>query len=93
MKFALIIVTRATNCGALYCDVLFRLQLEWLRGAFSRSFVMLANVGRRGSFANRYGGRAHWLEFRTVFETAGLFHGLVTNAGSRCLRIHVVDAL
>ena len=38
-------------------------------------------------------GAAHWLEFRTVFETAGLFHGLVTNAGSRCLRIHVVDAL
>jgi len=26
------------------------------------------------------------VEFRIVFENAGLFHGEVINAGSRCLR-------
>ena len=57
---------------------------ESLPGAFSRSFVMPANAAGRGSFGNPAGGGRRWLEFRIVFESAGLFHGQVTNAGSRC---------
>ena len=93
MRFAFIIVTRATNCGALYCDVLFRSQLELLSGAFSRSFVMPANAAGHGSFGNPTGGGRRWVEFRIVLEGAGPFHGEVINAGSNCHRIRFADAL
>src|SRR5438094_9848070 len=39
-----------------------------------------------GSFGNPAGGGRRWVELRIVFESAGLFHGEVINAGSRCLR-------
>ena len=53
-------------------------------GAFSRSFVMPANAAGRGSFGNPAGGGRRWVEFRIVFESAGLFHGEVINAGCVC---------
>jgi hypothetical protein len=36
------------------------------------------------SFGSPPGGGRRWLEFGLVFESARLFHGQVTNAGSRC---------
>src|SRR5437899_634775 len=45
---------------------------------------MRASEGGPGQFGNPPGGGRHWLEFRIVFEGAGLFHGEVTNAGLRC---------
>ena len=54
---------------------------------------MPANADGRGSFENPAGGGRRWVEFPTVLENAGLFHGKVINAGSVCRRIHVADAL
>ncbi len=88
MKFAFIIVTRAMNCGAHLCGVLFRSQSESLLGAFSRSFVMPANAAGRGSSGNPAGGGRRWVEFRIVFESAGLFHGEVINAGFVCHKLN-----
>src|SRR5438034_9956938 len=45
---------------------------------------MRASEGGPGQFGNPPGGGRHWLEFRIVFEGAGLVHGEVTNAGLRC---------
>ena len=59
----------------------FPFALGMLPGAFSRSFVMPASGAGRGSFANPLVVRRRWLEFRIVFESAGLFHGEVINAG------------
>src|SRR5438034_7586366 len=47
---------------------------------------MPASAAGRGSFGNPAGGGRRWVELRIVFESAGLFHGEVINAGSRCLR-------
>ena len=44
---------------------------------------MLVSEAGRGSFGNPPGGGGRWLDFRIVFESAGLFHGRVINAGSR----------
>src|SRR5436309_12837004 len=41
------------------------------------------NAAGRGSFGNPAGGGRRWVELRIVFESAGLFHGEVINAGSR----------
>src|SRR5437867_8673188 len=41
----------------------------------------------RGSFGNPAGGGRRWVELRIVFESAGLFHGEVINAGSRCHKL------
>ena len=40
-----------------------------------------------GNSRTRCGGARRWLEFRIVFESAGLFHGEVINAGSRCHKL------
>ena len=46
----------------------------------------LQRRGSRGSFGNPTGGGRRCVELRIVFESAGLFHGEVINAGSRCHR-------
>ena len=88
MKFAFTIVTLATNSGVHCSGVHFHLLLEWLPGAFSRSFVMPANAVGRGSFGIPVGGGRRWVEFRIVFESAGLFHGEVINAGFVCHKLN-----
>src|SRR5438093_1803658 len=88
MKFAFTIVTLATNSGVHCSGVHFHLLLEWLPGAFSRSSVMPANAVGRGSFGNPAGGGRRWVKFRIVFESAGLFHGEVINAGFVCHKLN-----
>src|SRR6266496_3010610 len=45
---------------------------------------MRASEGGPGQFGNPLGGGRHWLELRIAFESAGLSHGHVTNAGLHC---------
>ena len=93
MKFAFIIVTRATNCGALLGDVLFRSQWESLPGAFSRNFATRAGGAGRESFASPAGGLRRCREFRILFENASLFRGKLINAGLAYLESHFIMAL
>jgi hypothetical protein len=76
------ITTRAT--GVEHPDAMsFPSHLEWLRGAFSPGSVMRASELVLGNSRTRMVvAGVGWGS--VLFESAGLFHGEVINAGFRC---------